>query len=331
MMTIISVIVPVYKVESYLPRCIDSILSQTYTDFELILVDDGSPDNCGKICDEYAKRDHRIHVIHQNNCGVSVARNNGVIHATGDYVTFIDADDWISDTYLEGLLSACVNHNAQIAICDYSVAKSITENELKRITSDSGIIFSNREAIQFYAEKALTNESILFRSPWAKLIKRDIALHHLFPTDRKYAEDAACVYLWLWDADTIVHTNNALYFYFQNPNGICHQKMDSNVVGNFQTENEWISFFSINGFDSLYKKTCNRYFKDCVWALNGLKNSSKKDKAILKRIIRLGKQKYARPANIHINDYPQLYEFAYPARMKLYWYCQAIKRKCERK
>ena len=97
----ISIIIPVYKVEDFLPQCLDSILVQTYTNFEVILVDDGSPDNSGAICDEYAKKDNRIRVIHQKNAGVSVARNNGIEQARGKWITFIDSDDWVTPNYLK--------------------------------------------------------------------------------------------------------------------------------------------------------------------------------------------------------------------------------------
>lgn len=100
---IISVIVPIYKVEQYLSRCVSSILSQTFADFELLLIDDGSPDRCGEICDEWASKDYRVRVFHQENSGVSVARNRGLDHATGKYVVFVDPDDWILPDYCLGL------------------------------------------------------------------------------------------------------------------------------------------------------------------------------------------------------------------------------------
>ena len=96
----VSIIVPVYQVESYLRKCLDSILAQTFTDFELILVDDGSTDRSGQICDEYAEMDERVKVIHQQNRGVAAARNNGIACANGDYLCFVDADDWIEDTMI---------------------------------------------------------------------------------------------------------------------------------------------------------------------------------------------------------------------------------------
>ena len=103
---LVSVIIPVYKVEKYLPMCVDSVLNQTYQNLEVILVDDGSPDNCPVICDEYAKKDKRIHVIHQKNAGLSMARNAGLDICTGDYITFVDSDDALHVAFVARLLAA---------------------------------------------------------------------------------------------------------------------------------------------------------------------------------------------------------------------------------
>lgn len=116
-MPVISIIVPVYNVEKYLPKCIDSILAQTFTDFELILVDDGSPDRCGEICDEYAGKDSRIVVIHKENGGQSSARNMGLDIARGEYIGFVDSDDYIAKDMYETLYNNLVNNNADISIC----------------------------------------------------------------------------------------------------------------------------------------------------------------------------------------------------------------------
>lgn len=115
-MPMFSIVVPVYKVESYLPQCIESILSQTYTDFELILVDDGSPDNCGKICDAYAAQDNRIRVIHKENGGVTSARLAGAEAAVGEYIVCIDGDDWISPDYLSNF-AECIREYAPDIVC----------------------------------------------------------------------------------------------------------------------------------------------------------------------------------------------------------------------
>lgn len=116
---LISVIVPVYNAEQLIRRCIDSLLSQTYAHFEVILVDDGSPDRCGKICDEYAEKDSRIRVIHQKNGGVSVARQTGLEAAQGEYVIHVDPDDWVDNTMLEELLAKAFEKDADMVFCDY--------------------------------------------------------------------------------------------------------------------------------------------------------------------------------------------------------------------
>ena len=116
---LVSIIVPVYKAEKYIHQCIDSLLAQTYSNIEVILVDDGSPDNCGKICDEYAAKDCRVKVIHQQNGGVSVARQTGIDHATGEYSIHADPDDWVEQNMIEELVAKAVADNADMVICDF--------------------------------------------------------------------------------------------------------------------------------------------------------------------------------------------------------------------
>ena len=122
-MHLISIIIPIYNAEKYLSKCLDSIIAQTYTKLEAILIDDGSPDNCGKICDRYAANDNRFKVIHQLNGGVSVARQTGLDNATGDYIIHCDPDDWIEPTMLEEVLNHAINNNADMVISDYIIEK----------------------------------------------------------------------------------------------------------------------------------------------------------------------------------------------------------------
>ena len=117
--SLVSIIVPVYKAEKYIHQCIDSLLAQTYRNIEVILVDDGSPDHCGKICDEYAAKDSRVKVIHQQNGGVSVARQTGIDHATGEYSIHADPDDWVELNMIEELVAKAVADNADMVICDF--------------------------------------------------------------------------------------------------------------------------------------------------------------------------------------------------------------------
>ena len=118
----ISLIVPIYNVELYLSQCVESILIQTYTNLEVILVDDGSTDNCGKICDDYRNIDSRIIVIHKQNGGLSDARNTGIEIATGNYLCFIDSDDWIEPDMIEFLYNNLVNYDADLYMCDYFIS-----------------------------------------------------------------------------------------------------------------------------------------------------------------------------------------------------------------
>ena len=142
---LISVIVPVYKVENYIKECIESIINQTYTNLEIILVDDGSPDNSGKICDEYAKRDKRIKVIHKQNGGVSLARNTGLDNSNGEYVTFIDADDYVSSEYCEKLLYTLKKENADCVACGYN---RIYGNTIEKVVREDSYFLNNIEFLE---------------------------------------------------------------------------------------------------------------------------------------------------------------------------------------
>jgi len=134
---LISIIVPVYKVEKYIDKCINSILNQTYKKLEIILVDDGSPDNSGKICDSFAKQDNRIKVIHKENGGVSSARNKGLEVASGQWITFVDSDDWIENDFCELLLNNAITYNADIVLCGYN---RVTLSGVDKIRNTNKII-----------------------------------------------------------------------------------------------------------------------------------------------------------------------------------------------
>lgn len=318
----ISVIIPVYNCEKYIHRCIDSVLSQTFTDFELILVDDGSTDGSGKICDDYAIKDTRVKVEHQLNSGVSAARNCGVKTALGEHVTFIDSDDWIDQKFLETLYNACIKNDADISVCGYVMAHSTDE---KQNISHKETVMNPREAICYYGDLNLLRKSAHFRSPWAKLIKKSIVEKVPFPTDRVYAEDGACVYLWLNQSNRIVDVFDELYFYFQNTEGICQKPLGKHVEGNFLTEKEWIEFFRKNDYPDLYKGFCKRYLTDCLWALGGLADDDDEARALFKKYLRYGLRKYAKAAGFNIKDSTYYYEIAYPNIIKLYYLIKSIR------
>ena len=171
---LISIIVPVYKVEKYLPTCIDSILAQTYQNFELVLVNDGSPDNCGKICDNYAQKDNRIKVIHQTNQGVVVARNNALKIAVGEYLTFVDSDDWLEKTFLSETIQKAQETDADIVWTDFYENNNLTQSIPENIDFKN-----NSQIIRFFILDKI--KGFL----WNKLIRRSFYTSCKVQTDEK--------------------------------------------------------------------------------------------------------------------------------------------------
>ncbi len=179
----LSIIVPIYNVEAYLPRCIDSILAQTFTDFEVILIDDGSPDNCGKIIDEYAKSDNRIVVIHQENAGVSSARNAGLNIAKGIYIGFVDPDDWIEPEMYEVMITRIKETGADIACCNWSNIYEDGRVEEHIVENVPSIMNQEEFAIQFFSVPRTIAGSVC-----NKLYKKD-CIDNAFNTSCKICED----------------------------------------------------------------------------------------------------------------------------------------------
>lgn len=217
---LISVVIPIYNVEQYLNACVDSVVNQTYSNLEIILIDDGSPDNCPEICDEYAKHDSRIKVIHQKNGGLSAARNAGIDFAHGEFLTFIDSDDFVVRNYVELLYKGIVEFDADISIASfYTFTK---ENELAISYSELSFTEVTREECfkRYGAIKA--DLSMPFISACNKLYKRDLFSSIRFSIGKLY-EDAFSTYKLLDDAKKIVFTSTYLYFYRLNPQSILGQ------------------------------------------------------------------------------------------------------------
>ena len=212
----ISIIIPVYKVEQYLSRCVESVLRQTYTNLEIILIDDGSPDNCPRICDEYASKDKRIQVIHQPNAGVSNARNNGLKAASGEYVLFIDSDDYIAPAMCTEMLALAQQKQADIVVCN------ITYTYPKK-PSFTPVPFCSAPFSAVNAEQALllalTEHSFGDTGVWNKLFKRELLSAFYFKENVR-SEDFLALCVLLPRAKKIVYTPKSFYYYFQNPNGV---------------------------------------------------------------------------------------------------------------
>lgn len=205
---LISVIVPVYKVEEYLCECLDSIINQTYKNLEIILVDDGSPDNCGKICDDYALKDSRIKVIHQQNGGLSAARNAGLDIAAGDYIGFVDSDDYIDLNMYEELYNSLKANDADIAVCG-----------VKQFGNRSNsFVYGNGYMNGTDLLKSILKEEV--QSGFCnKLFKNDLFNEIRFPVGQFY-EDLQIFYLVAEKVKCVGFTDNTFYYYRSRNNSI---------------------------------------------------------------------------------------------------------------
>ncbi len=205
----ISIIVPIYKTEKYIDRCIKSIIAQTYNNIEIILVDDGTPDKAGIICDKYADMDNRIKVIHQKNAGQSAARNNALKIATGDYYCFIDSDDYVAENLLERLYNLIKENSADISVVDYS---TFYEDQVSAVyeSAKETTIYNNTDMIK----NIHMVEGELYVVMWGKLFKKDLFEGISFPEGR-ICEDLYVLYNIYGKAKVSVYSNEKLYYYYR--------------------------------------------------------------------------------------------------------------------
>ena len=219
---LISIIIPVYKVEKYLEKCIESVLKQTYTNLQIILVDDGSTDNSGKICDEYAKKDSRIEVIHKANGGLSDARNVGISKAKGRYIGFVDSDDYIKEDMYEVLLNLIIEYNADISICN-----------LYDVIDGKEYIRNKENGIQEYSRLDILKEVLLDKNiqsyAWNKLYKKELFDEIKYPIGKKY-EDIGTTFYVFEKCDKIVVTSEPEYYYLKRSDSLVNNVTESTIL-----------------------------------------------------------------------------------------------------
>ena len=219
---LISIIIPVYKVEKYLEKCIESVLKQTYTNLQIILVDDGSPDSCGKICDEYAKKDPRIEVIHKVNGGLSDARNVGIAKAKGKYIGFVDSDDYIKEDMYEILINLIKEYDADVSICN-----------LYDVIDGKEYIRNNENGIQEYSRLEILKEVLLDKNiqsyAWNKLYKKELFDEIKYPIGKKY-EDIGTTFYVFEKCNKIVVTSEPEYYYLKRSDSLVNNVTESTVL-----------------------------------------------------------------------------------------------------
>lgn len=307
----VSVIIPVYRAEKFIHECIESVLNQTHTDLELILVDDGSPDNSGAICDEYALKDNRIKVFHQQNGGVCAARNKGLDMATGDYILFLDSDDYMPKDALKTLYNDATQNDADIAIgrifCNTESAEF--DNNLQVWTGTEALIKASEDHPALYG-------------CWSKLFKRELVEDVRFVEGRKVHEDGYFLFLTLIKLPTITVRNKCTYIYRNNPDSASHEAFSEKYFDVLYFFNEKKKIVD-EQFPELSEKFNNKLVKAHMTMLHLFcKTKEKKYNKDVKNSIKMVRKysKYFVPAVPSEKKFFLIVKFGgYPLFRRLYW------------
>lgn len=321
----ISVIIPVYKVEKYLNRCVDSVLGQTYQDFEIILVEDGSPDNCGAICDAYAAKDPRIHVIHQQNAGVSAARNAGIEYALNNsdskWIAFVDSDDWLHRQYLECLVEAVEKTGAKLSLCD-RVWVSEYRNDVQ-IQKTFHLLESEDAFVQYYPNCT---------PPWGKLIEKSLLQDLRFPVGIRY-EDAYITHILTFMAEKVAVCPEKLYYYFNNSGSYTRTGWTDGRMDSITVHEKRLEYFRDKGYNKAYDVELEEYIERVTSHLSELsdirtineRNAANFDllRKKLKAAVREGEAR-----NVCRMDRAHIMTYAYLSSADILWKTLRAMQKC---
>lgn len=228
----ISIIIPVYNVEKYLNRCIESVVNQSFKELEIILVDDGSPDNCPQMCDDWATKDSRIKVVHKKNEGLGLARNTGMQHATGEYIAFIDSDDYVDLNMYEILYSKAVSRNADIVYCGYKYGLKDGTYE-DRNDFETETVFDDKEKIEKHSMNYFypINSRQMMMSVWHSIYKREVIKTEFYSEREVVSEDLHFQLSAILNSKKIVYIPDSLYYYCYNGESLSRTFKFSKVYG----------------------------------------------------------------------------------------------------
>jgi glycosyltransferase involved in cell wall biosynthesis len=310
----ISVIVPVYKAEQYLHDCIDSILSQTYTDYEVILVEDGSPDDCGRICEAFAAKYDCISVIHQENRGQAAARNHAMQFAKGDWICFVDSDDLIHPQMLELLYEAAVSGSAPISMCQMLEAETLPEDfcnpleaKFEELTMDEQTLLRLHDADAYPAWVAC-----------AKLIRRDLVTSYPFREGRVF-EDNEAVCHWVCGGKKLATMDHKLYFYRTNQGSTTKSSFSMKKLDYLWALESIIRYYDSVGFTRLRSRFADRYIEAVISGCNGVRYILGQEAAV--RTIEKQYRKFAREQKLKLSQaqFEALLDVTHPKLIKAYW------------
>lgn len=319
----ISVIVPVYKVEAYLGRCVDSILRQTFQDFELILVDDGSPDSCGALCEEYAAKDSRIHVIHQENGGLSAARNSGIDYALqkgeSQWLAFVDSDDWVAPEFLQRLYAAVQDTGCRISVCGFFKTSG---EEIPGSEEAFPLVMGAEE---YYCTSEI-HEGVTMVA-WNKLYHVSLFESLRYPQGKLH-EDEFTSYLAVYQAGQAAVLPEPLYAYYQNPAGIMGSQWSPRRMHSLEALEQQMAFAKQNDHPQLWKKAAKQYIYTAFDQFHKASQDPQYRDYVktLRRMLRWGLRE-GRRAGVYseFRFYDWAFETAYP--YKFFWWGYSHTRK----
>lgn len=315
----ISIIVPVYKAEAFLADCVDSILSQTFSDFEMILVDDGSPDNSGVICDEYAARYDCISVIHQENQGQAAARNHALSSARGQWICFVDSDDLIHPQMLEHLYGAVQKSGAAVSMCEMLEAVNLPESfhrerdgSFEYLSMDEDTLTALYDADEYPGWVAC-----------AKLIRRDLIEGYPFREGRVY-EDNEAVGRWLCAGGGLARSGEMLYFYRGNPDSTTKSEFRLKRLDYLWALESLIDFYSELGYPNMRQRFVERYIDAVSNCCNGARFLLRRPDVV--KQIEKNTRSFLRRHNIKLSrsQFEMLLEVMRPQLVKVYWPVSAV-------
>ena len=306
----ISVIVPVYKVEQFLHRCVDSILAQTFEDYELILVDDGSPDGCGEICDRYGQENRHVHVIHQKNGGLSAARNSGIdwafAHSDSRWLAFVDSDDWVHPEYLQNLYETAEKTLCKMSVCGFfrTGGESYTgelDKTAQVMSADDYYCGTLHEGVTAVA--------------WNKLYHKSLFKKLRYPIGKLH-EDEFTTYRAVYQAGKVGVAQAPLYAYYQNPAGIMRSEWNPRRMHVLEAFEQQMDFAVKTGKERLMKKVTLQYIYGIHEQLGRAEKVYHKElRRKLRTALKLGRKWGCFPRNASTL---WAYEEAYPAKL-LWW------------
>lgn len=292
---LVSVIIPVYNVENFLKRCVDSVIDQTYAVMEIILVDDGSSDKSGEICEDYANKDHRIKVVHKKNGGLSDARNAGITVSSGEYIMFVDSDDWIRKDCVKRLLSALQYGKTQISACAYIKTDEYKNDSIDEVDKhDSVDIWTLDDAYRhLFLNQGIDN------SAWAKLYKRSLFQEIRFPPGKLY-EDQFVTYKLFHIAKGVAYIGQELYFYFDRPGSIQNEPFTARKMDELEAAMECVKFID-EQYPYLHEEVICRLLSSCFHMLFAIDDKKKwnEEYKTLKNIVKKNRIKMVFGKNVN--------------------------------